>query len=97
MIGSVSAYLKVHVQEARNESSNSGTITFGDDDFGHGESVFYSFPNAIDPMKSEDLAYSETSTASGLISKFSKSISYNSQASAVQAPTPIIPLLSEGT
>ncbi len=50
MIGSVSAYLKVHVQEARNTT----------------------------PTKSEDLAYSETSTASGLISTFSKSMNYQS-------------------
>jgi hypothetical protein len=97
MIGSVSAYLKVHIQEARNESSNSGMITFGDDGFGQGESIFYSFPNAVNPMKSEDLTYSETSTASGLIDKFSKSMSYNSQASAVQAPTSVIPLPFEGT
>ena len=50
MIGSASAYLKVHVQEARN----------------------------MTPTKSEDLAYSEISTASGLISGFSKSMSYQS-------------------
>jgi hypothetical protein len=50
MIGSVSAYLKVHVQEARNTT----------------------------PTKSEDLAYSETSTANGLISHFGKSMSYQS-------------------
>ena len=97
MIGSVSAYLKVHVQEARNESSNSGAITFEGSGFGQGESLFYSFPNAVDPTKSEDLAYSEASTASGLISRFSKSVSYNSQASAVQAPTAVIPLPFEGT
>jgi hypothetical protein len=58
MIGSVSAYLKVHVQEARNMS----------------------------PTKSEDLVYSETSSASGLINSFSKSMSYSSQASAVSIP-----------
>ena len=48
MIGSVAAYLKVHIQEARNSSTT----------------------------KSEDLVYSETSTASGLISSFGKSFSY---------------------
>jgi len=47
-IGSASAYLKVHVQEARN----------------------------MTPTKYEDLVYTETSTASGLINKFSKSMSY---------------------
>jgi len=50
MIGSVSAYIKAHVQEARNSSST----------------------------KSEDLTYSETSSASGLINGFSKSMSYQS-------------------
>ena len=48
MIGSAAAYLKVHIQEARNSSTT----------------------------KSEDLVYSETSTASGLISNFGKSFSY---------------------
>jgi hypothetical protein len=86
MIGSVSAYLKVHVQEARNESTSSGPLFFGSEAFGQGEPLSYSFPDVADPIKSEDLAYSETSTASGLISKFSKSMSYSSQASAVQAP-----------
>ncbi|HTY14976.1 MAG TPA: hypothetical protein VMC42_04645 [Methanoregulaceae archaeon] len=94
MIGSVSAYLKVHVQEARNESTITGSIL---DPFDDGGSLYYSFPNAVSPMKSEDLVYSETSTASGLISKFSKSMSYSSQASAVQAPTSVIPLPFEGT
>ena len=50
MIGSVSAYIKAHVQEARNSSST----------------------------KSEDLVYSETSSASGLINGFAKSMSYQS-------------------
>jgi len=48
MIGSASAFLKVHVQEARNSTTT----------------------------KAEDLVYSETSTASGLINSFSKSMSY---------------------
>src|SRR5271157_2798198 len=50
MIGSASAYVKVHTQEARNSSLT----------------------------KSQDLVYSETSTASGLINSFSKSIAYQS-------------------
>ncbi len=60
MIGSAAAYLKVHVQEARN-------ISYPDD-----ESLYWN------NVKSEDLAYSETATASGLISGFSKSMSYQS-------------------
>jgi hypothetical protein len=74
MIGSVAAYLKVHVQEARNESV--GLDTFE----GAQETI------TLNPQKSEDLAYSEASTVSGLISRFSKSVSYSSQASAVPAP-----------
>ncbi|HTY14457.1 MAG TPA: hypothetical protein VMC42_02015 [Methanoregulaceae archaeon] len=50
MIGSVSAYVKAHIQEARNAST----------------------------AKSEDLVYSDTSSASGLINSFTKSISYQS-------------------
>jgi len=86
MIGSVSSYLKVHVQEARNESTISGFLVPGLD------FTFYSYPDGSNPQKSEDLAYSETSSASGLINKFSKSMSYSSQASAVQAPIPVNPL-----
>jgi len=37
-------------------------------------------------VKSEDLGYSETSSASGLVTRFSKSMSYSSQASAIQTP-----------
>jgi hypothetical protein len=68
MIGSVSAYLKVHVQESRNVSTIPLPAIDG-------------FPPVIvdqSPEKSEDLTYSETSSASGLISKFSKSMSYQS-------------------
>jgi len=93
MIGSVSAYLKVHVQEARNESTTSGTIGItAPGAFGQGEG-YYSFPNAVDPTKSEDLVYSETSTASGLISKFSKSMTYSSQASAVPKPSTVVHII----
>ncbi len=47
-MGTVSAFMKVHIMEARGDSSD----------------------------KSEDLTYSETSTASGLINSFSKSMSF---------------------
>ena len=90
MIGSASAYLKVHVQESRNESAFSGLLftNFGIDP--PPTNVYYSFPGAADPDKSEDLSYSESSTASGLINKFSTSKSYTSQATAVQAPVPVV-------
>jgi hypothetical protein len=83
MIGSISAYLKVHVQEARNESMVSGKNSYG----------IYSFPDIMNPPKTEDLGYSETSSASGSISRFSKSMSYSSQASAVPAPVQVVPTL----
>ncbi len=82
MIGSVSAYLKIHVQEARNESVVSIQSL-----------VPMSFTDEVHATKSEDLVYSETSSASGLITQFSKSMSYSSQASAVPAPVQSIPLL----
>jgi hypothetical protein len=49
MVGSVSAFVKAHIQEARNGTG-----------------------------KTEDMQYSETSSASGLISSFKKSVSYQS-------------------
>jgi hypothetical protein len=67
MIGSVSAYLKVHIQEARNVTTS--VILLPSDP---------EFPISLNPQKSEDLVYSETSSASGLISHFSKSMSYQS-------------------
>lgn len=73
------------MQEARNESSISGFV------FPGVAGTFYSFPDGSDPQKSEDLAYSESSSASGLINRFSKSMSYSSQASAVQAPVQVLP------
>ena len=74
MIGSVAAYLKVHVQEARDERTGLDSLD------GAQETI------TLNPVKSEDLVYSEASSASGLISRFSKSMSYSSQASAVQTP-----------
>ena len=64
MIGSVASYLKVHVQEAR------------DWDFtGIEELRPFEYPSS---PKSEDVAYSETSSASGLVTNFAKSMSYQS-------------------
>jgi hypothetical protein len=69
MIGSVSAYLKVHVQEARNVTPGPILTDLFEHSFTTGNG---------NPVKSEDLAYSETSSASGLVSHFSKSMSYQS-------------------
>jgi hypothetical protein len=82
MIGSASAYMKVHVQEARNESN---AIANQSTDI---PPLRPDILVALNPQKSEDLVYSETSSASGLITQFSKSMSYSSQASAVPLPIP---------
>jgi hypothetical protein len=66
MIGSVSAFLKVHIQEARNQSTIPDT-TWEDPDY----AVI-----TLTPDKTEDIVYSETSSASGLVDRFSKSVSY---------------------
>jgi hypothetical protein len=92
MIGSVSAYLKVHVQEARNQSTATVTLPANEETGNPGNIYFYALP----PTKSEDLAYSETSTASGQISGFIKSMSYSSQASAVPFSVPDPITLSDG-
>jgi hypothetical protein len=85
MLGSVSAYMKVHTQEARNESITSGMESLTVFNI-HLADFNYSLPDGSDPQKSEDLVYSETSSASGLISRFSKSMSYSSKGATVQAP-----------
>jgi hypothetical protein len=69
MIGSAAAYMKVHVQEARN-ASVSDVIMFPQ------VGIHYYAPTT--PVRSEDLVYSETSTASGLIDNFAKSMRYQS-------------------
>jgi hypothetical protein len=89
MTGSVSAYINVHVQEARNENTIAGSVLARIPQDGYGI-IDYSFPSLVDPLKSEDLVYSETTTASGLITKFSKSMSYSSQASAVTPPEEVL-------
>jgi hypothetical protein len=85
VVGSVSAYMNVHVQEARNESLASGEIPVIFFGFRFGD-YNYALPDGSNPVKSEDLGYSETSSASGLVTRFSKSMSYSSQASAIQTP-----------
>jgi hypothetical protein len=84
MIGSVSAYMKVHIQESRNESTADVPSPFTPF-----TGFIFTVPDS--PAKSEDLSYSETSTASGLIGRFSKSMSYSSQASAVSSPLHVNP------
>jgi hypothetical protein len=68
--GSAMAYIKAHVQETRNYNNVtlSGTVE---------ETTFYiSVPST--PSKSEDMTYSETSSAQGTIAAFNKVIAYQS-------------------
>ena len=94
MTGSVSAYMNVHVQEARNENTIAGNVVAVIPQDGVGI-IDYTFPDVVDPLQSEDLVYSETSTASGLITKFSKSMSYSSRASAVTPPEQVLIFIEE--
>ena len=68
-IGSTSAYIKVHIQEAR--GWNNVTVS---------EPLYpdYMFNVPGTPLKAEDLQYSESSSASGVIQQFSKVIHYQS-------------------
>ncbi len=66
------AYVKAHIQEARNY--NNGTITFIPFD----EETPVSLIVPSTPVKTEDLAYSESSSAQGTITSFSKVIAYQS-------------------
>ena len=63
-MGSASAYIKAHIQEGRNSSDipDDGSEAGIYDIFG----------------KNEDLTYSESTSVSGVISSFSKTIAYQS-------------------
>jgi hypothetical protein len=64
-IGSTSAYIKAHIQESR--GYNNVTVRGG---------LGVTVPST--PLKVEDLQYSETSSASGVIQQFNKVINYQS-------------------
>ena len=67
--GTTSAYIRAHIQEARDY--NNSTINIGS-----GAPVYVTVPST--PLKAEDLQYSETSSASGVIQQFTKVINYQS-------------------
>ncbi len=67
MIGSASAYLKVHTQEARQPNLTAADGTFNAPDYVNSWT-----------LKGQDLAYSETSSANGLISDFGEVMHYQS-------------------
>jgi len=68
-IGSVDSYLKTHIQEGRMEYVNDSRYSDQQDLI-----PIYVYR----PGKYEDVAYSETSSATGLITQFSKDIQYQS-------------------
>ncbi|MBP1929921.1 hypothetical protein J2741_002517 [Methanolinea mesophila] len=70
-MGSADAYINVHVQEGRG-------LGFVFDGAGLGNELEQNGFHFFDP-KAEDLTYSEDSTASGEITLFQKSMSYNSK------------------
>lgn len=70
--GSVMAYVKAHIQEARNY--NNITMTFVPPD----EEIPVSVVIPSSPAKAEDLTYSESSSAQGTITAFNKVIAYQS-------------------
>ena len=80
-MGSTSAYIRVHVQEARDQTMFRYLIIDGQTSGYTGNTT---------PLKAEDLQYSEMSSASGVISRFSKSMGYTSQASST--PLKIVPV-----
>jgi len=72
-LGSVSSYIKAHIQEARGENVANVSVEIP---FETPVSGYYLLPAA--PSKAYDFSYSETSMASGIISQFSKSSQYQS-------------------
>lgn len=66
--GSAMAYIKAHIQEARNDNAVNVTAAMG--------SLYGSIPGT--PLKSEDLIYNEQSSAQGTITSFTKVIAYQS-------------------
>jgi len=70
--GSTMAYVKAHIQEARNYRN--GTITFIP--FDEQTPVSLAVPTV--PVRAEDLTYSEISSAQGTITAFNKVIAYQS-------------------
>ena len=68
--GSVMAYMKVHIQNARNQSTIPDYVNR---DYGYTDSII-----TITPSKAIDLTYSESSSAQGTITAFNKVITYQS-------------------
>jgi hypothetical protein len=82
-MGSTLAYIRAHIQEARGQTAYNITVV-------PAESAPYSYMTYNSPIKAEDLLYSETTSAHGVITTFSKSMGYTSQATST--PITVIPV-----
>jgi hypothetical protein len=78
-MGSTSAYIKAHIQESRGGTATT-VIPY--------ESSYGIITTPLD-TKTEDLQYSETSSASGTITAFNKEMSYSSQVTGIAIMTPV--------
>ena len=70
--GSTMAYIKAHIQEARDYNNVTTPVP---------ENIYFpafNFSQPSTPLKVEDLTYSEQSSAQGTITSFSKVIAYQS-------------------
>jgi len=83
-IGSTSAYIKAHIQEARTTNYVNVSAPIQNDD---GGIVWAWVPTT--PQKNEDLTYSEISSAQGTITAFNQEMSYSSQVTGVAIVTPV--------
>jgi len=88
-IGSTSAYIKAHVQEARtiNNVNVTSPITIASEQ-GPIDTLAWTWVPST-PLKTEDLTYSESSSAQGTITAFNKEMSYSSQVTAPAIVTPV--------
>jgi hypothetical protein len=82
-MGSTLAYIRAHIQEARGQTAYNITVV-------PAESAPYSYMTYNPPIKAEDLLYSESTSAHGVITTFSKSMGYTSQATST--PITVIPV-----
>jgi hypothetical protein len=85
-IGSTSAYIKAHIQEAR--TTNYVNVTAIMNDPREEDLVNWVYVPTT-PQKTEDLTYSEASGAQGTITAFNKEMSYSSQVTGIAIATPV--------
>jgi hypothetical protein len=85
-IGSTSAYIRAHIQEAR--TTNYVNVTANMLNPSGGDLVYWVYVPTT-PQKTEDLTYMESSSAQGTITAFNKEMSYSSQVTGIAIMTPV--------